>query len=452
MLNLALKNDGKSATLSCKYHNKTASICVTKYGLELEESSLHRFHDYSVLEKMVNLVLADWEPPKNGKLAKINGGKVVSKEDMQKKVIHKWKSKTLVPKWTKFLSKEFHKIWQTLLQNADQKMVNLDKGLYRAYGPKGSHSVFTSLYEKIKDIPYAIEDVTKYIPACLFYINDHFYDRENRGGDDDWIPGRNIKLSEVGDWKQFYSVDGRTYSQLNKTLMLIKYPVRFDILGKLRRIKLERPILSRTELYSILAVNARFRPIVWKSSKKDILDAVKYFNKLNNRKILCRKYDAFHDFWQQMNDYPDPYNGTLKGLVKRSFDWHRVENQARMVARTKKAGYTPETLTAIPPIDLTKLDKSVKLIKNVGELHDEGAQMGHCVASYASSAVKGYSYIFSISREGERATVELCSNPWQINQSRGPHNQANKASKWAEKYFYNFIKKEKLNDELTTAT
>ena len=53
----------------------------------------------------------------------------------------------------------------------------------------------------------------------------------------------------------------------------------------------------------------------------------------------------------------------------------------------------------------------IQPITDVVELREEGAQMRHCVATYASRVVKGVSYIYSVRKDEERiATLELVRN------------------------------------------
>jgi hypothetical protein len=400
-----------------------------QFGFQINQKSF-RFYSYcDLLRDAVKQSLHNWSPPKTGKIAKI-------KSEYQDNVIDKWKTQSLTQKYVKILSKSFHEIWLKMLANADNEMLALDKGLFRAKGPKADFGDFEKLYSNIKENKFALKDATNYIPACLFYLTNKCYDNNHRPQ----------FINHDEDWKAFYSLDNKQYGHLNKTLMNIKYPVRFDILLKLRELRLPRPVLSRTELYSLILSVSRFKNIVVKSDKNEILKAVRYFNQINQRDVKCNSFNQFNQFWIDINDYPENYYGTIKGLVKRSHEWHERQLRDGIVRSAKRNGYYTGQKLAIPPFSLEKLDKKIKFLDTVGKLCDEGIKLGHCVGTYSDRAVRGRSFIFSIEYQKELATLELVANPWVVNQCRGPRNRPNKASKWAEKYFKRFILQEKLNE------
>jgi hypothetical protein len=83
----------------------------------------------------------------------------------------------------------------------------------------------------------------------------------------------------------------------------------------------------------------------------------------------------------------------------------------------------------------------IQPITDVVELREEGAQMKHCVATYASSVVKGFSYIYSVRKNEERiATLQLVRGDERgisigqisgVQNSRVPGDVAGAVRRWA---------------------
>jgi len=132
------------------------------------------------------------------------------------------------------------------------------------------------------------------------------------------------------------------------------------------------------------------------------------------------------------------YHGDLFGLTKKAIQWHidedfRREHQAREreIEYLKQQKLFLDTKTALPPIDLPK-DEHINFLSSVEEIFDEGEKMQHCVSSYAKMAVDGGLYIFHCTYKNAEATIAI--NPdGTVRQSRGPGNESNKASAYAEK-------------------
>jgi hypothetical protein len=57
------------------------------------------------------------------------------------------------------------------------------------------------------------------------------------------------------------------------------------------------------------------------------------------------------------------------------------------------------------------------------------AQMGHCIATCARSAVAGDCYLFHVEHRSEHATVEV-SRTGRVRQATGPKNRRNRAATW----------------------
>lgn len=429
---LNLMGDDKSITLTCS-KTKTSSTARldSKFGIVVDDFYSYRYFEFSnILELLIQRALSEYIPD-GGRWQKVP-------EKYREFHIKKWKKGTLKTKYCKMLSRPFREHWLKLLESADQTKVAIDKALTRAVGFKLSHVNVLDFFDRVGELDqYEFQDFLSYRAATLYFFNCYSkcYDTYLS-----FIP------LKINDWKAFYSYNAKAYSQLNKTLMNMKWAVAYHELRGLNTIKLERPLLSRLELLCYLRARENLKPLILKSSKDDILKAAKLYSKLTEIRCDCRRNADLSTFLIWLSDYPETYNGTLVGLVKRSKDWHDRQHRANIVRTAERYKLNTEQKTAKPPFELDLLPKEITFLENVQTLMDEGIKMGHCVGSYAKYAVDGRSYIFHVEHNKESATVELCKSiSWTVNQSRGPRNQENSASKWAKKWFDNFIKKEKLN-------
>jgi hypothetical protein len=105
-------------------------------------------------------------------------------------------------------------------------------------------------------------------------------------------------------------------------------------------------------------------------------------------------------------------------LMKQQADWHeRVQRQKREKIEQQYWDCILE--------EFTYKGWTVTPLVNALALFDEGKEMHHCVASYASVCMKGKSRIFSIRKNNMRAaTVELSKglDGWTLSQIRGDFN------------------------------
>ena len=72
---------------------------------------------------------------------------------------------------------------------------------------------------------------------------------------------------------------------------------------------------------------------------------------------------------------------------------------------------------------------AIRFLATVADVAAEGAAMGHCIASYAHSAVHGQCFLFHVEHEGEQASVQVGPDG-QVVQAFGPRNRRNIASEW----------------------
>lgn len=171
--------------------------------------------------------------------------------------------------------------------------------------------------------------------------------------------------------------------------------------------------------------------------------------KHNDKFLLNLRIDNLKRDYQLFNDAfaAEPWNTKVDfdGAMRRQEDWHRREQERQRRIREEREAARralEERNAAERTIRQAKIEAELKkpfpepflpgyakdeweivplLCRD--ELEKEGDAMHHCVGSYASTVVRGDSYIYSLRRDNERlATLEL-TNKYKINQLRGHCNK-----------------------------
>lgn len=275
------------------------------------------------------------------------------------------------------------------------------------------------LQDWIFDEEYVLRDVLKYrAAAAALLITD----------------GRSDQRELMREWVNMFSYTGKPYRALNKILYDLPAAVPLRVLENMFSVKFERPITDRLEL--LVAVNGSTH---WQASENhthifmhathdEIMRAAERVSRYLHRPLNMRRYDNIVEFVGVINDYHENHNGNLVGLAERAVHWHRDLVTLRNAVFAEDYAVT----TAIPPIELPK-DARIKFLKNVGEVIEEGNEMGHCIGDYAKKAVAGHCYLFHVEYAGETASVEVAAVSGAVLQSYGPGNMINKASRWGRR-------------------
>lgn len=128
---------------------------------------------------------------------------------------------------------------------------------------------------------------------------------------------------------------------------------------------------------------------------------------------------------------------SLVKAIDAAIDYHNDIARRRADEYARYSGISADLATIRPVIALPECtDKDVewfRFLETAGDLYQDGSDMGHCVGGYAATACgcngSRVCYIFSLRMvNGDRATAEV-SWDGRVNQSRGPHNCENTASK-----------------------
>lgn len=402
---------------------------------------------YPLLDTAVNKLYETWHPAKTSNIHK------------KEVAITKYCKRST----GKCLNKLIHAIWERKRDTLDPRIIELHKKLFSVSKGTGNWDRVNYILKHKREFRYLIDDLLKYPAARMAIL--HGYGMEEH--------------ALLHDWKTAFAYDAKVYTSLNKTLMNFPNGVVFyDALG-LGELKLPEPVTTRIRAYAYAMIgrsSAAFRyksreilaNIILKSSDEDIKKAIRYMWHYfpNTYTGDFRKVKGIEHAFTLIFDYPASMIGDwdIMGLCKRSEVYqHDLELQERMREQEyeqrrqkwqeeqkeqqekweKEQALIKHSKTALPPIPLPKEDY-IGFLDTYGMVVQEGTLMGHCIASYAESAVRGHCYLFHVNYEGEQASVEVSPQGF-VSQSYGPKDSINKASehgrmvlgKWAKKLIAN---------------
>lgn len=156
----------------------------------------------------------------------------------------------------------------------------------------------------------------------------------------------------------------------------------------------------------------------------DVLDwALRALIQENGEEHKFNNADVFLDFIHR-SDGPFNTRWTLDRTWSEVCRWHnRLANM--------RLGHFPDAPADYGnlPLDQTVDGYSFRGLRTVRQLHTEGRDMNHCVASYAEDVFFGKSRIYAINETApgiERATLEIVffikNDAWTVEQVKGPYN------------------------------
>ena len=320
------------------------------------------------------------------------------------------------------------------------------------------------------------EMINTYVENKEYYLKSVRYYLDN---DDDAKFGRyNIETGEaqftnvkpetffrlMENWRILYSYNQKPYRALDITLDNVTNVSGRFLVKLLQFIRLERPIYERLELCAILGAydklynmgishnlphlpnheinndygNYRYQGRHRRDTDNKIHNAnlfqyatvaqirtmmERVGNHVIHQPYNHRKISQIISAISYVLDYPEQHNGNIVGLADKAIDWHR-DVIARMEENRRK-GSDPETLNALPPIPLPE-DEHITFLAKVGDLFNESDKMMHCVYSYRTQTIQGYSFIFHVEKDGDVATIEVNSEG-KIIQASGIHNRQQSA-------------------------
>lgn len=343
--------------------------------------------------------------------------------------IRKWQSVKTGKALAKRISKRIRALWI----KANQEALALQRRIFSLVGPKNYEIrkfelIRPEFYKKHK---LWINDLNTYPAAGLWFVI-----RDRKIESKDWM--KLYLQREPIDWEgrvQIYnSILIKPYKNLTKTLQKIRnvralstfiyYGINYQLL---------RPYENNTEFTLLTRCMDKrnaimHKDVLLKSDLSQFKRAIKLVARTTHQKVDFRRIKStVENCLSYILDCDEPHNGEIVGLAEKSIRWHRTTAERKLKEEFKDK----ERKLVVPPIPLPQ-DNRIKFLATGQDLMNESIEMNHCVRSYIKYASSGDCYLFSVAKDGERATVEVDKNGF-VKQSRGPSNLDNKASKWAYK-------------------
>lgn len=400
-----------------------------------------------------DMFVGDFRGLKNVIISEVKGNWLRNEKDKHKKpnkkgadFIHKDFSEWLDKAFSKGLTYILFPEWKRLADKADPNILKIYKKFISVRGPKVQIPDILKIEATYKDEDF-VKDALTYnsIHLCLekaSILNGkvcyEIRDPEHRGGYLNY--GNRYHTMKTRNWRLLFSDCPTTYKALNKTLDNWPRGVPAHMAFYLANIHLSVPVSDRVKLIAILQAAQTIRyarqnhlNCIMKSEPEQIRKAF-YIHKKNHErqhpyskgKLNLRGSKSICNFISTTCDFPEPHHGGFIKLAEKSDEWHRT---ARWEFDLPKDLDTKDSLTKKPLIPLPE-HKELRFLASMKEIRDEGREMGHCIASYAESAVSGSCFLFHCDYEEEKASIML-DKYGNVVQSFGPRNCTNKASQWA---------------------
>jgi len=394
---------------------------------------------YGILNKMVEALYQTWEVPDEKKNLKTNeNGEVY--DPCEEPISHWAKEQT-----RRTLARKARDFWrETIETSLEPEVGEVLRKCYAVSRNSGNWGRVLEAVRRRKEEPYfrhLFQDLKNFYPARVSLLHDH----------DLWQRTKDQYGTSRADWRLSYQAGGQFYTSLHKTLSNMPQGITYHYLFGLKSIRLPEPATTRLKLFTYVYLGrffeqdiVRFEKVILKSSEDNIRKAIEYvWNYMPTMETGdFRKPNGIAHALNVIFDYPHPVGDwDMLGLAKRSEEWHHQRNVERQLNSIDWDIDYEEMLTletARPPIDLPK-DKNIRFLATHGDVVIEGDVMHHCIASYATSALKGKCYLFHIEYGGEKASVEVKPQGY-VGQAYGPKDVINRASiygrkvltKWAE--------------------
>ena len=421
--------------------------------------------DYARLKEIVvNSIVDKWIENRTDKL--VSQGKP-ERSCRTHKRLKEWAKN----RFAKGISFSLYPAWKSLVESVNPSILAIYKKFFVTRGPKARIPIILINTEIYKN-KTLVNDLLNYNSIHIFLEDACLEDGKvifQRRGLWDRIEQREE------NWRLLFSNTPKTYKALNLTLDKWPRGVPVELARKLHTIRLTEPIHDRVKMIAVLCSlgisdygdKINRLDCIMRSSPEQIRKAFKIFKK-NYEKMhkikasfTLRGMKGISHLVSYICDYDGSHEGEIVGLLEKSHRWHqdlelrraaaeerrriewelgapererlaaldRAGWEARQAAEAAQRELEKKMATALPPIPLPE-DTSFRFLKTFEEVVKEGEEMGHCIATYASQAVRGECFLFHIDHNDEKASI-MVNKEGRIVQCYGPRNCINKASEWA---------------------
>ena len=251
--------------------------------------------------------------------------------------------------------------------------------------------------------------------------------KREENSSDNYVKDNYRYVERMQQWRQLYAANVVSPKALNKTLDKLPRALSFKSIDALTNVHLEQPITNRLHLIAVLCGAEHFH---WYMHERTVLQAdgalIQQAAELTGWPLkTTARTSRIKDVVTYVLDYPAPFYGDFLGLARRSHEWHQENYRL-----PEDATLSADTRLPLLSLDYEALaEKGIEPLRTVGEVVEEGDKMQHCVGSYARRAEQGYSFLFHVEHENQKATIELSPEGF-LRQAYGPRNTINKACQW----------------------
>jgi hypothetical protein len=439
--------------------------------------------DYYTLSRYVAAhLMEDWKAPEDKqKTHTFDDGR-------EEKYTQSWVFPWVVTQCAKAIGKRVHEQWKRLLNKLDPQVIGVQKAIYAATFGDIYHDP-SKFDEAIYTDPWLVNDIIKYRAAAIAAANINnlkvtwavkrilsnptfksieadlkMVEEEGKAlGVELTYSFKPTKQAEqvntleaLANWRGLFSYNGEPYPSLNKTLMNLPGGIPSSLFCTLPGWQLEKPYTERLPLLALLLYGNRVGGNTPEQNHGRIFE----FATTNEiKRAMGRVGDHLHTDLSHrrardvrtmvkfVSDYPEPHNGRLGGLVTKSIHWHRhrMEEEAKKQAERLGADTQAAKPAILPDIP------GITFLDTVGAICEEGAQMNHCVSSYAENAVRGRYYLFHVQNNGDYATVQM-SPDGKVIQAHGPQNRRNGAVTWGSRVLNRWASENELGQPVILGT
>lgn len=349
--------------------------------------------------------------------------------------IYGWKRK----KTRCWVSKLVAEERQRLIARIDPLVLAIQKKSFATN--RTTHGIFFDPRFYKKENHFLLDDIQRYRAAAMavncftFLVTEEDSEEECFGIRVSLHqPGLDSVCDKLRSWRTLFSDTGKTYRALNQTLNHLPGNIPLFILSRMRFTHLPRAFSNRAELVLFLATTPQSQyedrpinePIFSQARHGEIKRAMALVGRALQTELSLRRTADISTMATYLKDYPEVHNGRLVGLAEASIRYHRE------LAENRVQEFTAEDRpVAAPPIPLPEVE-GLRFLGTTNEIIAEGAQMGHCIARYARSALEGNSFLFHYDYKDEMASIEV-DRSGHVRQSFGPHNITNSASEKARR-------------------
>ena len=383
-------------------------------------SSIYNFYNIiSHIAAQITVSKATIDPFANTKQNKRNIGILKSVQKRVAQSIAKKLAAAMRIVISKYMDKDVNFIHRKFISTYGIKKYNSLFGSVGGYG----HRILNDCTKE--DFDLWVKDIRNGYTAALQVLLSHpsFTDPLSKWADI-WIPStKTYNLYNPGPLNQSTK---NIKSILMKTF-LNKFRIPYDRLHHIitdyyHPRPLHRVYSNALELKIFLFTPIHInRQILIDAPYDRILKSKELLEKHLREKLDFRKTLDIKKFINFLLDYPNKELCQLVKLMEKSIDWHIEERKEAIKRAEAAAARNKLTKMALPPIPLP-VYKGVRFLESAQDVLVEGADMGHCVGSYAKYGEQGRCYLFHVDYKGDKATAEV-SNTGDIAQIHGPYNK-----------------------------